>query len=107
MTYKPFEIEKILDSMVVIVDSREQPNAAYKRRIAGMGMPVVRRMLDFGDYSCEVTGLDGGEIDFSNRIVIERKYSLQECAMNFTRERDRFVRELERIFEAKAKAFLS
>jgi hypothetical protein len=67
-------------------------------------------VLDYGDYTYNLT-LPGGELhDVSNRIkgrcVIERKQNLDELAMCVTRSRDRFRREFERAAEAGAKVYL-
>ena len=50
MRYTPFEIEKMLDSMVILVDTREHPNGKFDRRVADFGCPWERCKLDFGDY---------------------------------------------------------
>lgn len=90
----PSEIENALDRMVIIVDTREHPTDEAKRRWTSMGL-WDRRKLDFGDYSA-FTLVNEEEISLENICVVERKMNLDELAMCFTSERDRFEREFER-----------
>ena len=91
-----FEVERALASMRLLVDTREQPTQRLNKRLEEIGLPYERRKLNYGDYSCECTLANGTIIDFSNRVAIERKMSLDEACMCFGRERDRFEREFER-----------
>ena len=61
----PFDLEKCLDSMVLLVDTREQPTERLKRRIEQTGLPYERKKLEQGDYSCKCTLPDGEELDLS------------------------------------------
>ena len=92
--------------MVLLVDTREQPTEKLKRRIEDTGMPYVRQKLDFGDYSCSCILPDGTRLDFSNRIVIERKMDLGELCSCFGKQRARFEREFERAEAAGCKVYL-
>lgn len=105
-TYHPTEIEQILSTLVLLVDTREQPNKRAERRYAQTGLPIRRQKLDFGDYSCAATGLNGEEISLANRVVIERKMSTDELCMCFCRERERFKREMLRAKESGAAVYL-
>ena len=49
----PFELKASLESMTLLVDSREQPTENWKRRIELSGLGHERRKLEFGDYSCK------------------------------------------------------
>ena len=102
----PFELKASLESMMLLVDTREQPTEKLKTRIEEAGLPYVRKKLDFGDYSCSCVLADGTELDFSKRIVIERKMDLDELCLCFGRERTRFVREFERAEAAGCKIYL-
>lgn len=106
MKYTPFEIEKMLESMVVLVDTREQPGRRFQQRAKGFGYPFERCKLDFGDYSCKYTDLSGNEISLDGKVSIERKMDLSELAMCFGKERLRFRREFERAAAAGAKVYL-
>ena len=50
--YNHFEIERMLESMVVLVDTREQDTPALRRRLKAIQYPYERCKLDYGDYSC-------------------------------------------------------
>ena len=101
-----FEIRDCLDSMVILCDTREQPTERLKRRLEATGLPYERKKLDAGDYSCKCTLPDGGELDFSTRVVIERKYDLTEICTCFGKERQRFEREFLRAKENGTRIYL-
>lgn len=101
-----FELDRCLESMVLLVDTREQPTERLRRRLADTGLPHVRRKLDVGDYSVMCSLPDGGELDFSSRAVIERKMNLDELCACFGRERPRFEREFERAAQAGCRIYL-
>lgn len=102
----PVEIENTLKTLTLIVDTREQDTTRARRRFARIGMPYIRKALNFGDYSCFVTLPDGTELDFSGSVSIERKMDLDEIIGCFTRHRARFAREFERAKEHHAKLYL-
>lgn len=107
----PVEIEETLETLTVLVDSREQDTERSRRRLKAMGAPAVRVTLDFGDYAANVR-LPSGEWlhDPDGRIaakcVIERKMNLDELAECLTRGRDRFRREFQRAREHGANVWL-
>lgn len=105
-----FELESILETFQIIVDTREQSTPKARDRYKAFGVPVMRATLDYGDY-CGIVTVDGDTLyDTSKRItpccVIERKMSLDELASCFTRGRDRFQREFERALSNQAKVYL-
>ena len=93
MEYTHFEIDHMLDSMTVLVDTREQDTPALRARLEGLGRPFKRCKLDYGDYSAEITKPDGTIISAAKKIAVERKMSLDELCSCFTKERSRFERE--------------
>lgn len=97
----PWDVKSALDSMVVLIDSREQPTTRAKRRIAQMGVETERVKLDFGDYSARCSALD-----LRSKVVIERKMDLNELSGCFCQQRGRFVREFQRAADADAKTYL-
>lgn len=101
-----FEVKYALDHLTVLVDTREQDTPAFRKRVRSMGLPWERKKLDFGDYSVKCGLQDGGEMDFSRLVCVERKMSLDELCACYCRERKRFVREFERAGEAGAKLYL-
>ena len=60
----------------------------------------MRRKLDVGDYSFEITSdlLKGNDkyITFEKDIAFERKSSIDELALCFTKDRERFENEFKR-----------
>lgn len=95
-----------MESMVVLVDTREQPNSLFKKRVEQFNCPWERHKLDFGDYSLKYTKLDGEDIYLDDCIAVERKMDANELASCFTRERKRFEREFQRAKEKNAKLYL-
>lgn len=106
MAYTNFEIDRCLDNMVLLVDTREQPTKRLRDRLEVAGLPYERQKLDVGDYSCKCILPGGGEFDFSSRAVIERKMDLDELCLCFGKERPRFEREFDRAMEAGTKVYL-
>ena len=105
-----FEINDILQSFSVIADTREQNTPRASERFKSFGVPVQRATLNYGDY-CGNIMLPGGTLyDTSGRIsascCVERKMSLDELAMCFTRGRERFQREFDRAADQGAKVYL-
>lgn len=101
----PVEIEKCLETMKILVDTREHPGAKFRKRMTQAGLPYVRRKLDFGDYSAMVE-MNGVEISIESSIAIERKMDANELAMCFCQERDRFKAEFERAKDSGARIYL-
>lgn len=92
--------------MILLVDTREQPTEKLRKRIEQTGLRYERKKLEQGDYSCQCTLPDGNVLDFSNRVVIERKMNLDELCSCFGRERKRFEREFKRAKEAGCRIYL-
>lgn len=104
--YTDFEIDSILDSMVITVDNREQPNPRYHQRVSQFIHNYDRCTLNYGDYSCKYT-LPGGLVcDFAANVVIERKMDLEELCMCFGTQRKRFVKEFERAKDKGCRVYL-
>lgn len=90
---KKDDVEKILNTMVILVDTREQETEEAYIRWMSFGLPYERQYINPGDYSAKVTLPDGESLNFKNKIVIERKMSLNEVCSNFGKYRQRFTRE--------------
>lgn len=102
----PLEIEAALASFRIIVDTREQDTPKAAEMYKSFGVPVERATLNYGDYCGAIgTGYNTSKA-ISAPCVIERKMSLDELAMCFTRGRDRFRREFQRAKEANAVVYL-
>ena len=105
-----FEIAETLATFRILVDRREQETPKAVERYQSFGVPYEKATLSYGDY-CGIITVNGSDImDISKRIsascVIERKMSLDELAMCFTRGRDRFRREMERAMLMDATVYL-
>lgn len=92
------EIKDLLKSMVVLVDTREQANEHVRSYFEQKKIPYESHALGYGDYSCylpknEELGIMR-DVYFTDAVVIERKASLDELAVNLSQERKRFENEL-------------
>ncbi|MGL4730005.1 MAG: ERCC4 domain-containing protein [Clostridium sp.] len=80
------EVKEILDKMVVLIDTRENANMHITDWLKKKKRPFKSQKLDYGDYSCylPVGTFEGQKRDiyFTNDIVIERKFCIDEIAMN-------------------------
>ena len=104
--YHPTEIEHILRSFTILVDTREQDTPRARARYKQFGCEYERKALRFGDYSARLTGLEGEEISLENVICVERKMDLGELCSCFCQGRERFRREFERAKNAGAVVYL-
>lgn len=101
----------MLDSMKILIDTREQPTDKAKKRYESFGVPYERRKLEYGDYTYTAQKPDGSWIFPDSEAVnpllaIERKMHLDELAGCFTHDRGRFEREFERAKEHDARIIL-
>ena len=92
------EIDKIMNNLTVIVDSREQNNDHIINYFTKRKIPYQIMKNDFGDYSCYIPK---GTIDrfttdiyFDRDISIERKNSIDELAGNLRGDAPRLKSEL-------------
>ncbi|MCH1984183.1 ERCC4 domain-containing protein [Ruminococcus sp. OA3] len=104
--YTELEINEIMKTMVVLVDTREQPTPRYYHRIRQFQFPYRRQKLEFGDYSCECTLPGGDVLDFSSHVSVERKQDIEELCMCFGTQRKRFEKEFERARQREARLYL-
>ena len=100
----------MLNTFQILVDNREQATPKAVERYKSFGVPYKRATLNYGDY-CGIITLNDSEIyDTAHSVkascVIERKMSLDELAMCFTRGRDRFRREMERAASNNSTVYL-
>lgn len=105
-----FEIRSILETFEIIVDTREQKTERASERYESFGVPYRRQTLHYGDYTYNIK-LHGNDLyDPESRVcgacIVERKQNLDELAMCFTRQRERFQREFERAADNNAKSYL-
>lgn len=96
---KDKDLKLLLDNIELIIDTREQENFHIIDFLHKNRIPYSIEKLDTGDYSCivnPVKELNFDGIDFTDKVVLERKGSLNELSGNVSQERDRFERELQR-----------
>lgn len=96
--YTDSELKKLLNSMVILIDTREQENGHICKYLDKKKVKYASKALSYGDYSAylpkdEELGITR-DIYFDNSVIVERKGSLDELAGNLTRERTRFESEL-------------
>lgn len=104
------DMREALESIEIIVDSREQPSSQAKKRYKAFGCPYRRQTMSYGDYTYNFR-LNGKElIDQSETVyadcIIERKASLEELSSNLTHGRARFMREFTKARENGASIYL-
>ena len=97
----PTALQTILNSITIIVDTRENANSHITGYFTQNGIKFIERALKFGDYSCEVDG-----ISYENKVVLERKADIVELSGNLAQNRVRFENELTKAKEAGAKLVL-
>ena len=93
--YTPKEIDSILKSMVIVVDTREQKNKHITDYFDAQKITYMKRALTTGDYSAFIPRNDdlGITRDIHLQASIERKNSIDELAQSIT-DRSRFENEL-------------
>lgn len=109
-----FEIQECLDSMEIIVDTREQNTERARERYSRFSVPYKRCALDYGDYTYNFRLPDGKwlyELEKHNkalepRVVVERKMDLDELTGNFTRGRKNFEEEFEKVKAINGRIYL-
>lgn len=106
-----FQIEDVLKTFEVLVDTREHDTPEFRKRCEALGVPWKRAKLNYGDYTYNATLPDGTQLYDTEKpidpfCVVERKESLTELSGNFTKNRDRFRREFERAADKSARIYL-
>ena len=96
--YTGKEIKLILDSIIIIIDTREQENEHIINYFEKKKISYEIKKLNTGDYSFAIS--ENAELNisrkiyFQNQCVIERKADLDELAGNLTADRQRIETEL-------------
>ena len=103
--YTKTELNKLLDSMVILIDTREKKTEHITDYLKDKGVPYKSKALTYGDYSFLLpadpeAGIQR-DIYFNNEIAVERKRSLNELSNNFTHDRTQFENELIRSSNGK------
>jgi ERCC4-type nuclease len=104
--YTDKELQTLLKSMVIVIDSREQENGHIIKWLNEKKFPYVTQKIETGDYGFFLpANSEMGmvrDLYFTDKIVVERKNSIEELSGTFS-DRDRFESELLR---AKDKQFI-
>jgi len=95
--YTDTELKKLLKSMVLIIDTRENANEHLIEFFNKKDIPYVSKKIEYGDYSFYLPANPElgiiRDLYFSDKIAIERKASLEELSGNFTNDRLRIESE--------------
>jgi ERCC4-type nuclease len=103
--YTETEQKKLLMSLIVLIDTREQKNQHIISYLDKKKIEYKSKKLDFGDYSFMLPANEElgimRDIYFNNQIAVERKSSLTELSNNFSHNRTQFENELIRSDKGK------
>lgn len=95
--YTNSEVEELLKSIVILIDTREQKNDHILEYLIEKNISYELMKLEHGDYSFKIPCNDDLGIYrdkyFTNIISIERKANLNELSNNFTKGRSRIENE--------------
>ena len=96
--YTDKEIERLIKSIVILTDTREQKNQHILDWLDKKKIPHKTKALQNGDYSFYIPATSDLNIDrdlyFDKEIMVERKGSLEELSGNFSQQRTRFEEEM-------------
>ena len=98
--YTEKELDDLIKSMIILVDTREHDgkNEHILKYFDKAEIPYKNKKLDYGDYSFIIPANDKlslpRDLDFSHKIIIERKSSLEEFSGNMTNDKARIEKEL-------------
>jgi ERCC4-type nuclease len=103
--YTDKEIKALLDSIVILVDSRENQWKHIEDYFIKKKINYNVKALSYGDYSAYLpANFELGIIRdtyFIDTIAIERKNGLTELSNNLSNDRERFISELIRAQDTK------
>jgi len=103
--YTKSELKELLQSLTLLVDTREQKNKHIKFYLDKKKINYKSKKLDFGDYSFMLPANEQlgimRDIYFNDQLAVERKASLTELSNNFTHDRTQFENELIRSGSSK------
>lgn len=102
--YTASEYKKLLESMVILVDTREQKDEDIVKWFDDNGIKHKSRALKTGDYSFMIPkNIELGvtfDTYFNDNFIVERKNSVDELAGNFSKtdkDSGRIMREFARM----------
>lgn len=99
------ELKMLLQSMVILVDSREQKNLHITSWFDAKKIPYKVMKLEFGDYSFMIPANSElgivRDLYFDDKIMVERKFGLEELSGNLCNGRSAFESEFIRASNSK------
>lgn len=96
-SYSDTEIKKILETLTIIIDSREKANDHITSYFEKHKKPFVVKTLNVGDYGCFIPKNDelGIKRDIHLNSFIERKSGVNEITGNLQKDKvQAFINEL-------------
>ena len=98
MYYTDGQLKKLIKSMVILVDTRQQQNKHITDYFEAKNIAYKTKALPYGDYSFmipknEQLGIPR-DLVFYNHVMIERKASLEQLSGNLSTDRSRLEKEL-------------
>lgn len=95
--YTDKELDQLISSMTILIDTREKKNEHIISYFDSKGIQHKSKKLDYGDYSFMIPKNEAlnipRDVYFDGEIILERKGSAEELSGNFTKERDRIEKE--------------
>lgn len=93
--YTDMELKKLLQSITIVVDSRENANQHVLDYFTAKKIPYITQKLDFADYTCFLpANPEFGIIrDTYINCFVERKGSIEEVSGNLSEDRTRIESE--------------
>lgn len=96
--YTDKEMKELIDSMVILVDTREKANDHILNYLDRKNIAWKKKALSYGDYSFMIPSNEKlgilRDIYFDKKVIAERKGSIEEISGNLTNGRDKFEKEL-------------
>ena len=89
------QIDDILKNIKIVVDTREQKNQHIIAYLNDNHIPYVVSKLDSADYSYLLP--DYPQLNMDKKVLVEKKYGLNEITGNLTKGRKRFDAEFSRV----------
>ena len=104
------EVKKILDNLTILVDTREKSNNHIISFFNKKSIKYKTMKIDYGDYSIMMPqGSFNGQtrdIYFTNDIVLERKFCIDEIAMNLKDKKTNINEIKQEIIDLLGKQYL-
>lgn len=95
--YTDTEIKKLLKSIIILIDTREQRKDHIEKYFKEKDINYKIMKLEHGDYTCMIPANEKlgiyRDMYFNDIISIERKGSLEELSGNFTKGRTQIENE--------------